>query len=240
MTLAHAILGFTALVAVLTVVPGLDTAVVLRGALSHSRGYGLATVVGIVTGLLAWGAAAGVGATAVLTASRTAYRVMSLAGALYLVLMGAGMLARSFRGGGRAAGAGAAPAGTRAAPGAGPAGTAEPAPAPGRTAPGAPLWRGWATGLVTDLLNPKAGVFYLATIPQFMASGVPPLAMGVLLAAVHGLCCLIWLGALALGASWLAPRLGPARGGALGRWTDRVTGAVLVGFGARLALDARV
>lgn len=100
MTLAHAVLGFTALVAVLTVVPGLDTAVVLRGALSHSRGYGLATVIGIVTGLLVWGAAAGAGATAVLAASRTAYRVLSLAGALYVMWMGVSMLVRSFRGAG--------------------------------------------------------------------------------------------------------------------------------------------
>ena len=95
-------------------------------------------------------------------------------------------------------------------------------------------------GLITDLLNPKAGVFYLATIPQFMAAGVPPLLMGVLLAAVHGLCCLIWLGALVLGASWLAPRMGAASGGVLVRWTDRVTGMVLIGFGTRLALGARV
>lgn len=57
--------------------------------------------------------------------------------------------------------------------------------------PGAPLWQGWGMGVITDLLNPKAGVFYLATIPQFMAAGVPPLLMGVLLAAVRGLCCLI-------------------------------------------------
>ena len=85
-----------------------------------------------------------------------------------------------------------------------------------------------------------AVLFYLATIPQFMAAGVPPLLMGVLLAAVHGLCCLIWLGALVLGASWLALRMGAASGGVLVRWTDRMTGMVLVGFGTRLALGARV
>ena len=249
MTLAHAVLGFTALVAVLTVVPGLDTAVVLRGALSHSRGYGLATVIGIVTGLLVWGAAAGAGATAVLAASRTAYRVLSLAGALYVMWMGVSMLVRSFRGArgwrGRAA-AGqrtaldCAPEETRAASAAEPTAPAERLLAGASGRPSAPLWQGWGIGLITDLLNPKAGVFYLATIPQFMAAGVPPLLMGVLLAAVHGLCCLIWLGALVLGASWLAPRMGAASGDVLERWTDRVTGTVLIGFGTRLALGARV
>ena len=249
MTLAHAVLGFTALVAVLTVVPGLDTAVVLRGALSHSRGYGLATVIGVVTGLLVWGAAAGAGATAVLAASRTAYRVLSLAGSLYVMWMGVSMLVRSFRGArgwrGRAA-AGqrtaldCAPEETRAASAAEPTAPAERLLAGASGRPSAPLWQGWGIGLITDLLNPKAGVFYLATIPQFMAAGVPPLLMGVLLAAVHGLCCLIWLGALVLGASWLAPRMGAASGDVLERWTDRVTGTVLIGFGTRLALGARV
>ena len=249
MTLAHAVLGFTALVAVLTVVPGLDTAVVLRGALSHSRGYGLATVIGIVTGLLVWGAAAGAGATAVLAASRTAYRVLSLAGALYVMWMGVSMLVRSFRGAGGWRGravAGprtaldSAPEKTRAARAVEPTAPVERLPACASGRPGASLWRGGGGGLITDLLNPKAGVFYLATIPQFMAAGVPPLLMGVLLAAVHGLCCLIWLGALVLGASWLAPRMGAASGDVLERWTDRVTGTVLIGFGTRLALGARV
>lgn len=64
--------------------------------------------------------------------------------------------------------------------------------------------------------------------------------MGVLFAVVHGLCCLICLGALVPGASWLAPRIGAASGGVLVRWTDRVTGTVLIGFGTRLALGARV
>ena len=64
--------------------------------------------------------------------------------------------------------------------------------------------------------------------------------MGVLFAGVHGLGCLIGLGALGPGASWLAPRMGAASGGALVRWTDRVTGMVLIGFGTRLALGARV
>ena len=159
------------------------------------------------------------------------------------------MLVRSFRGArgwrGRAA-AGqrtaldCAPEETRAASAAEPTAPAERLLAGASGSPSAPLWQGWGIGLITDLLNPKAGVFYLATIPQFMAAGVPPLLMGVLLAAVHGLCCLIWLGALVLGASWLAPRMGAASGGVLVRWTDRVTGMVLIGFGTRLALGARV
>lgn len=98
------------------------------------------------------------------------------------------------------------------------------------------LWHGWAVGLFTDLLNPKAGVFYLATIPQFMANDVPPLVRGILLALVHGACNVAWFGGLTLGASWAGPRIAGAR---LTRWIGRVTGGLLIGFGAKLALGAR-
>lgn len=229
MTLLHALVGFGLVVGVLTLVPGIDTALVLRSALTRSRGYALATVLGVSTGIVVWGAAAGVGATAVLAASRTAYRLLTLAGALYLMGMGATMLWRSWPG--RAQAAEPERAG----------GTSHDAvvEAGALAAEGAPAdsaWRGWWTGALTNLLKPKVGVFYLATIPQFMVTGVPPLAMGVLLVLVHAALCTAWLGLIALGAGWAGPRLGSS---AVVRWTDRVTGGVLLAFGGRLALQAR-
>ncbi|AMD87840.1 hypothetical protein AXF14_09930 [Actinomyces radicidentis] len=229
MTLLHALVGFALVVGVLTLVPGIDTALVLRSALTRSRGNALATVLGVSTGIVVWGAAAGVGATAVLAASRTAYRLLTLAGALYLMGMGATMLWRSWPG--RAQAAEPERAG----------GTSHDAvvEAGALAAEGAPAdsaWRGWWTGALTNLLNPKVCVFFLATIPQFMVTGVPPLAMGVLLALVHAALCTAWLGLIALGAGWAGPRPGSS---AVVRWTDRVTGGVLLAFGGRLALQAR-
>jgi threonine/homoserine/homoserine lactone efflux protein len=214
-TLTAALLGFAAVAALMTLIPGIDTALVLRTSITHSRGAGFATALGIQTGVLFWGAAAGVGATAVLAASVTAYKVMTLAGAAYLIWMGISMIAKTL---GRRARVGNMPDDV----------------VPVRAAAGA--LRAWSTGLVTNLLNPKVGVFYLATIPQFMASGVPPLAMGLLLASVHVACGMIWCSGLVFGGAALGARL---RSSTFVAWLDRVTGGVLVGFGAKLAWEAR-
>ena len=72
MTFEQAILGFSVVAALLTVVPGVDTALVLRSSISHSRGYSWATALGVLAGVVAWGIAAAVGASALLAASETA------------------------------------------------------------------------------------------------------------------------------------------------------------------------
>lgn len=215
MSVHEAVAGFALVAALLTLVPGLDTALVLRTSLTSRRRSALATAGGIQVGCLAWGAAAALGATAVLAASQTAYRVLTLAGAAYLVWMGVRLLVAGFRN----------------TPQDDDGGHAGPRPAAG-VSPG----RGFTTGLVTNLLNPKVGVFYLATIPQFSAAGVPPLAMGLLLAGVHCAIGTVWLTSLVLGSSALGSRLAST---AFARWVDRVTGGVLVLFGVRVALSAR-
>ncbi len=89
--------------------------------------------------------------------------------------------------------------------------------------------------MLTNLLNPKVGVFYLATIPQFIPAHTPPLLMGLALAAVHGLLTLVWFAALIAGGGMASKALRSPRAT---RILDRITGVVLVGFGARLALEA--
>lgn len=209
MTIPEALLGFAVVAALLTVIPGLDTALVLRSSLTRSRGYAVATALGIQCGVLAWGVAAAVGATALLHASAFAYDVLTVAGAVYLVGLGLWLVVASLR----------APA---VSPG-----------EPVRLEPG--VLRGWLTGLATNLLNPKVGVFYLATIPQFVPTGVSPLLMGVLLAGVHVALGMLWFTGIILGGGALGARL---RSPGFVRWTDRVTGGELVGFGIKLALDA--
>jgi threonine/homoserine/homoserine lactone efflux protein len=211
-TIYQAVLGFALVAGLLTVIPGLDTAQVLRSSLSRSRGHAFATASGVQTGTMVWGVAAAAGATALLGASELAYRVVSLAGAAYLIWMGVSLLVRSFRRSGDAD-----------------------ADALEATQGGA--LRAWATGTVANLLNPKVGVFYIATIPQFVQHGVSPLAMGALLAAVHCALGMTWFSGIIFGASAVAPRLRSAR---FVRWLDRVTGGVLILFGAKLAVSARV
>jgi threonine/homoserine/homoserine lactone efflux protein len=209
-TLPAALLGFAIVAAALTVTPGLDTALVLRAALTRSRREAMATGAGIVAGLLVWGAAAAVGVSALVTASAAAYDVLRYAGAGYLLWCGARLLVRSVRG--------------------------DAAVLSAQTVPLTSGWRAARTGLVTNLLNPKVGVFYVALLPQFVPAGSDPLLVGLLLAAVHGLLSLAWFGLLA------------AVAGAFSRWLrrpatvraiDGVTGVTLVGFGVRLALAGR-
>lgn len=212
MTIGQALLSFSVVAALLTVIPGLDTALVLRAAISRGRGHAVAAALGIGAGCLAWGVAAAVGASALLVASETAYRLLTLAGAVYLVGLGAHLLWTSFRRGG-----------------------ADELPQVAEPARGS-LGVSFLTGLGTNILNPKIGVFYVATIPQFIPDGTSPLLMGILLAVVHNLIGMAWFAFVIAGAGLMARTLGRSR---FARVADRVTGVVLVGFGLRLALQHR-
>ncbi|GEL98284.1 LysE family translocator [Cellulomonas terrae] len=208
MTVPQAVLGFAVVAGLLTIIPGIDTALVLRSAISRGRAYAFAAALGINAGCLIWGVAAAVGASALLAASEVAYRILTLAGAAYLVWLGIGLLRTSLR----------------------------PHRAAAVDPPRASAWHGFATGLWTNLLNPKIGVFYLATIPQFVPADTSPLLMGVLLAAVHNVLGMVWFTVIILATGFAARWL--ARD-AVAKVTDRITGTVLVAFGAKLALDAR-
>lgn len=91
-------------------------------------------------------------------------------------------------------------------------------------------------GLLTNLLNPKVGVFYVSLLPQFVPAGFPVVPSILGLAALHVLMGCAWLALLAAGLGGLRPALArPSVVAAL----DRRTGAVFLGFGLRLALDRR-
>ncbi|MGW2091195.1 LysE family translocator [Promicromonospora sukumoe] len=220
MTVPEAMLLFALVAIPLTIMPGLDSALVLRTAVVSGRRHAYATALGINAGTLAWGVAAAVGATAVLAASETAYRALTLAGAAYLAWLGGRMLWSSFRPGrydGLPDGADDALPGPRTGP-----------------TPRSP-WRSFTLGATTNLLNPKVGVFYLATIPQFLPDGVPHLLMGVLLATEHNILGLAWL-ALLIHAADLAKRW--LSGRAIARVTDRLTGTVLLALAGRIGWNA--
>jgi threonine/homoserine/homoserine lactone efflux protein len=208
-TLATALLGFAVVAAALTVTPGLDTALVLRSAMTGRRSEAAATAGGIVAGLFVWGAAAAAGISVLLTASQLAYDVVRFAGAAYLVWFGGRLLWRALH----------------------------PAPPVDAVGPaGRSAWRAARLGLVTNLLNPKVGVFYVALLPQFVPPGSDALVVGLLLAAVHAALSLIWFGLLIALATVLGRRLRSPR---TVRAVDGVTGAVLVGFGVGLATASR-
>lgn len=211
MALTHAVLSFALLGALLTITPGLDTALVLRSAITMGRRPAFATALGINTGALIWGAAAAVGVSALLTASETAYLVLRIAGAAYMLYLGTRMIIGVLR------------RPTREAD----------LPKEPRTPN---LWNTFGRGLLTNLLNPKIGAFYVAVLPQFIPAGASPLGVGLLLALVHDLEGLIWFTAIITCARALRGFLSRRR---VQRAVDGGTAAVLVGFGVKLGLSSR-
>ncbi|RLU85782.1 lysine transporter LysE [Streptomyces griseocarneus] len=209
MVITTALWSFALVVGLLTLTPGLDTALILRTAALGERRGAWGAVLGIQTGTMIWGALTSLGVTALLAASPVAYEVLRWAGVGYLTWMGTRMLWDTWRNRGAA----------DAAP--------EEAPGPGGFA------AGWRRGLLTNLLNPKMGVFYVAVLPQFMPAGTSHVLMGLLLASVHVLLALVWsvvlIGFARVMRGWL-------RKPAARRVLDRVTGGVIVGFGVKLAL----
>lgn len=213
MNFTQAVLSFAVVAGLLTLVPGIDTSIVLRAGLTRRRAVAFATAAGVCTGALAWGAAAAVGASALLAASDLAYRALTLAGAAYMAWLGASLIWKTVSRKGAA----------------GPHLSADPAPAHNGRLAGA-----WLRGTATNLLNPKVGVFYIATIPQFIPAGMSPVAMGLLLAAVHGVMAMGWFTLIIIGTGFASTWLRSPRSIKV---IDRITGTVLIGFGARLALE---
>lgn len=209
MTIPQALAGFALLAAVLTIIPGLDTALVLRSSLTQGRRHAYATAFGINSGAFVWGAAAAVGASALLAASEFAFMVLKLAGAAYLLYLGVSMIVKTFL---RKHAAADTPR------------------------PTGSLWAAYGRGALTNLLNPKVGVFYIAVIPQFVPDGVAPLPMGLALALVHVVESMVWFTAIIFATQFARRWLSSPRAS---RIIDRVTGGILVGFGVTLALEAR-
>ncbi len=105
---------------------------------------------------------------------------------------------------------------------------AEAQPARARTA--------YLQGLLSNVLNPKVAVFYLTFLPQFIDPAASVLAQSLAFAAAHAVMGILWLAAYA----YLIARLSRSfADSGLRRWLERVTGAVLIGLGARLAFERR-
>ena len=204
--------SFAAVAGLVTIIPGLDTAMVLRSAATNGRKHGYATAFGVSTGALIWGAGAAVGVSALLTASTVAYTALRIAGAIYMVCFGALLLIRACRDHEQRA-----------------VGEPHSPPAPGIT-------RSWSKGLMTNLLNPKIGAFYVAVLPQFIPPHASHLAVGLLLALIHDLEGLVWFTAIILGTHSVRAII---RRRAARRTIDGATGLTLIGFGIRLGLASR-
>lgn len=196
----------------LNLTPGPDMALVIaRSARSGARA-GSAAALGIGAGCFVHIAAAAVGVSALVMASATAFTLLKWAGGAYLLYVGFKMLCGASR-----------PAAAEADPRAGAEGE---------------LRSAFLQGFLTNALNPKVAVFFLAFLPQFIDADAPSKA-----AAFLALGCLFNVTGTAwnLAVAWFAGRVGAsARFGWLRGWIERTLGALFIAAGVRLALSERL
>ncbi len=201
-------IGFALLAAILIAIPGQDTVLVLRNAAAAGAAAGVATTAGVCSGLFFHATLSALGVSALLLASASAFATLRWAGAAYVVWLGVQSLLR-VRGGS----------------------PLEPAPARRDVRA-----RWFVQGLLSNVLNAKTAVFYLALLPQFAVFRETVLRDSLRLAALHSVMSFVWLAGIALLADrarhWLGRPV--AR-----RGVDAVAGVALVVFGLRLALAQR-
>ncbi|MDT0323143.1 LysE family translocator [Streptomyces millisiae] len=191
--------------------PGPSTVLIIRNSL-RGRRAGLLTVLGNESGVFLWGVFAALGLTALLEASEVAYDVMRVVGAVVLVAFGIQALRAARR-----------------------ADDASLADAAGPADPSAGGWREYRAGLLLNLANPKAGIFAMAFLPQFVPAGAPHLTTMLALAAVWAVFETGYYATYVWGVGRLRRVL--SRPG-VRRRLEQVSGGVLIALGVRLAIES--
>jgi threonine/homoserine/homoserine lactone efflux protein len=209
MTFAQAIGAFAVAAGLMVMTPGLDTALILRIATVEGARRAAFAALGVCLGVVAWCVAVALGLGSLLAASQTAFQVLKWAGAAYLVWLGLQMLLKP---------------------------RSRFDVAAGETIRISSDLTCLRRGFLNNLLNPKAGVFYVSFLPQFLADGVEPATFLIALGVLNALMGMVWFGAL-IGAT--RPLAAALQRTSVVRWLDRVTGGLFLAFGARLALERR-
>ena len=191
----------------LNIMPGPDSLLIMTRSATQGWRAGCAAALGIGTGTLVHIFAAALGLSAVLATSATAFTVVKLVGAAYILYMAVGLL-RSRRQDG------------------------ELKPL---ALPALPYRTIFAQGFLTNVLNPKVAIFFLAFVPQFISADAPNKALAfIVLGCIFNFNGMLWCGALSLATAKASARikLSPA----VSLWLNRVTGGLFVWLGVKLAL----
>lgn len=167
MTLDPLFLAGLAVLALLTVSPGADMALVAKITFERGRRAALLATLGICSGLLVHATASALGLSVILATSAEAFTIVKLAGAAYLAYLGVQALRSSFR-----SDAIATPTARRRA-------------------------HPFVQGVLGNVLNPKVAVFYLTFLPQFISPGDNVLVRSLAFAVAHAVMGILWLSAYA-------------------------------------------
>ena len=206
-----ALLAWSALALAVTLTPGADTVLVASHAARGGLRSGLAAVAGIECGMVCYVLLFGFGALSVLAATPVLFAAVKIIGAIYLAYLGAQLLWRAFT---------RREAATEAS-------TAAPA--------NGSLMQSLRQAFLTNILNPKVALFYLAALPQFASGPNAPL-IGAMLIGIHGLFGATWLSIVAFAASRARAITWNTT---LVRWLEGAIGAFFLGVAGRLALAQR-
>jgi threonine/homoserine/homoserine lactone efflux protein len=204
-----AFLGVSILV---IVTPGQDTALTIRNTLVGGRGPGIVTAAGVASGQFIWTVATSAGLAALIVASEPVFTAVKLAGAAYLIFLGAQALYAALRPRGGDSNANVV------------------------LAHGLDRIAAYRQGVLSNLGNPKMAVFFSSLLPQFIAPGHASFATLLMLGIVFNAMTLTWLTGYAL----VVARVGDVlRRDRVRRSMEAVTGLALVGLGLRLATERR-
>ena len=202
------LISFAILAWFLTMVPGIDTAQVLRAVAIGGKKQAYATLFGIMCGVWIWGIGAALGISALLVASKSAYLVLKIIGAGYLLYLGLKMIWESRK--------------------------INSESITTRIEEKKDFRKTFNKAFLITFTNPKNGAFYVAILPVFLPEGMPAFFGGLILSTIHNLCCLIWFTMIIYGASFAKETL---RRPKVQSWVERISGLALVGFGIRLAME---
>ena len=191
----------------LNIMPGPDSLLIMARSATQGWRAGVAAAMGIGTGTMVHVLAAAVGLSAILATSATAFMVVKYIGAAYIIWMAIGLL-RSKR----------KEAGEQLA------------------VPPLSYRKIFAQGFLTNVLNPKVAIFFLAFVPQFIDAAAPNKALAfIILGCIFNINGMLWCVSLALFTALASARLkvNPV----LSLWLNRVTGGLFIWLGIKLALS---
>ena len=209
----HDLLFFILAGWLLNITPGPDTALIVARSSQLGLRGGIAAVAGVGCGIMVHVTAASLGISALIAASATAFAVVKFCGAAYLIYIGPRMmLLRRSKAGFEAAASG--------------------------TAPAMPLTTVFRQGFITNALNPKVALFFLAFLPQFVDASAPSKALALfLLGVIFDVNGTIWNLIVAFVTARATRMVRGAR--SYQRWIDGTIGAIFIAFGVKLALFQR-
>lgn len=206
MTFAE-IMAFTLVAGLLVMSPGPNGVLIAKTVPTSGRSAGFANVAGFVSAFYLHGALSVLGISIILVQSATAFAIVKYLGAAYLCWIGVKALYAAIKG---------------------IEDSSKVAPARRQRT----LIKAFAEGFLTNALNPKVSMFYLAAFPQFISVGETTATASFLLVFIHSMLNAVWFGAMVMLFSGLTTLAGSGR---FQRWLKGTTGVVFIGFGVKLA-----